>query len=530
MRQRKETKNILILPNPVPFRNFFLVRGTAIAAFMVAVVSLALYALGAQRGMSWQDSGEFQYRVMVGDLAWHSGIARAHPGYIIVASVFARMLGLVSGGAVGLAFGTTLFSAFSMAVALLLLFIVVRRATGSIGAALLAFITLGLAHMARWMATMAEVYAPSLALSMAELLMLDLAVRTPSKRRRFLALLFLVSGIHFSFHDFALLNLPVYVVSAFLLAKRNPSTLQPFNLSTFQLFNIIPFLLGCSPILYLMACEARGGAGVADILRSVLFGEGYMGAVLGLSKASIGRIAASYALAAISVAAPAWLFAAKGMLTAAPDAPSRFMRRALAVLTVIHAVFWCRYFVPDQATFILPLLGYLAVWVGIGASSMSRTALRRIIIVSAAIQMLLPPLALVAARRSDLCQRILSSRRMVPFRDEAAYWLLPWKHDERSAEAFVRAALVEMPGGGTLYADSTTAPPLMMLELKGGEVGLGFNLATPWSRDAIPAPNEAECFVVSVEEPYLPSPWRKGCRFERLGAIHRVLPEDDGSL
>ena len=37
-------------------------------ALLVSAAFLVLYALGAQRGMSWQDSGEFQFRVLAGDL------------------------------------------------------------------------------------------------------------------------------------------------------------------------------------------------------------------------------------------------------------------------------------------------------------------------------------------------------------------------------------------------------------------------------------------------------------------------------
>ncbi len=502
-------------------------RGTAKIfgmALLVAAVFLVLYVLGAQRGMSWQDSGEFQFRVLTGDLAWHSGIARAHPGYVIAASVFARLLGFLSGGAIGAVFATTLFSAFSMAAALLLLCVVVQRATGRVGAAILATCTLGLAHMTRWMATMAEVYAPSLAFSMAELLLLDLAVRSPARRGRFLALLFLTSGLHFSFHNFALLNLPVYVVTAACLIKSDCRTNKT---ARFQSASLLFFAIGSLPILRLAVAEAQNGAGLTDILSSILFGHGYMDVVLGLSKISFGRIAASYGLAALSILAPAWLLSVKGMRRPTAEGTARILRRALLALTAIHAVFWCRYFVPDQATFILPLLGYLAVWAGIGASQLTRTTLRYAILVSAAVQMLIPPLALVTARRSALCQRVLATRREVPFRDEAAYWLLPWKQAEKSAEAFAKDALLEMPEGGTLFADSTTAPPLMMLEQAGGTKGLGFRLATPWTPEPLPSPADDACFVVSCERPYLPSPWRSGFRFERTGTLYSVMEEQD---
>ena len=84
-----------------------------------------------------------------------------------------------------------------------------------------------------------------------------------------------------------------------------------------------------------------------------------------------------------------------------------------------------------------------------------------------------------------------------------------------------------MPAGGTLYADSTTAPPLMMLERAGGSEGLGFRLATPWTSEALPSPDGTACFAVSRQAPYLPPAWRSGVRFEKTGAIHRVVTESD---
>ena len=54
-------------------------------AWGVFALFLLVYSLTAQRGLSWQDSGEFQFRVSSGDYRWSSGIARAHPLYIAIA-------------------------------------------------------------------------------------------------------------------------------------------------------------------------------------------------------------------------------------------------------------------------------------------------------------------------------------------------------------------------------------------------------------------------------------------------------------
>ena len=64
-------------------------RPVWVFSLVVLAAFYLLYAFTAQRGVSWQDSGEFQYRAFIGDYHWHSGIARAHPLYILLARGFA---------------------------------------------------------------------------------------------------------------------------------------------------------------------------------------------------------------------------------------------------------------------------------------------------------------------------------------------------------------------------------------------------------------------------------------------------------
>lgn len=485
-------------------------------AFAVATAFFIFYAFGAQRGVSWQDSGEFQYRVIARDLVWNSGIARAHPGYIMASSAFSSIVRFLSCGTAWIGFGTTLFSAFSMAVALFFIFAVVYRATMRTDAALLASATLGLAHMAWWMASMAEVYASSLAFSMAEFYLLDAVMKTDGRRHtHLLCLLFLVSGIHFSFHNFALLNLPVYIACTLSRDRR---------FFREAMLGAAAFCIGALPIIRLAAAELSDGSGVAATVRSVLFGTDYMGVVLGTSKPPLMRIVASYALASLSLLAPAWLLLARGIRSCARE---NALGRALTALTAIHALFWCRYFVSDQATFIVPLLGWLAIWVGLGAAKMEPRKLKGLLIVSVAFQLVLPHCALQCARHSELSRRVIAAKRTIPFRDEAAYWLIPWKRNETSAAAFTKAALLEMPEGGALFADSTTAPPLMIQKLSTGGKGLDFRLVTPWSREPLPDPSATACFTVSDAAPYLPAEWRQRYATKKQGHLYSVVAEDD---
>ena len=54
--------------------------------------------------------------------------------------------------------------------------------------------------------------------------------------------------------------------------------------------------------------------------------------------------------------------------------------------------------------------------------------------------------------------------RALPFRDELRYWLVPWKHNERSAERFAQAALREAAPNGVILADATADDPLSVVQ------------------------------------------------------------------
>ena len=57
----------------------------------------------------------------------------------------------------------------------------------------------------------------------------------------------------------------------------------------------------------------------------------------------------------------------------------------------------------------------------------------------------------------------ISRRRRLPFRYEARYWLVPWKHNEDSPGRFATAALQQTGPDGVILADSTSSPPLLIV-------------------------------------------------------------------
>ena len=65
----------------------------AIWPLYVAVLAtvLAIYALTAQRGPAWQDSGIFQWRILRFDLVGWLGLALSHPLLILLGKAFGQL-------------------------------------------------------------------------------------------------------------------------------------------------------------------------------------------------------------------------------------------------------------------------------------------------------------------------------------------------------------------------------------------------------------------------------------------------------
>ena len=487
-------------------------------ALGVFVFFALLYGLTAQRGVSWQDSGEFQYRLLAGDYAWNSGIARAHPLYIFLGRCF-LMLFPVSMRL----YACSLFSGLCMALALAALLSLVMELTRSVAAALTSVIILGFAHMAWWMSTVAEVYTLSLLCVMLELMLLNRFFR--SGRFLWLTFLFAVNGLHFSVHNAALLALPVYGAVLLLhLARDMRKRLAP------SAFAIFLWFLAAAMIWWRAAVSVGMGSRWPDVVASILFGDGYQSHVTGMSMFNRRLFLSNMALAAVSFLSPLWVFAPAGMVVGrSGNGP---FRRALSGLTAIHFVFWIRYFVSDQATFVLPLLGLLAVWAGLGGCelrkrfSSGRSYAATVLIallMNVTLLLLLPG---IARARCGAMRRT----RPLPGRNEWVYWLHPWKHNERSAADFVESLDTLLEGRDMLYADSTAAAPVMAFRAVSGNAG-GYRLHTPWNppvfSEAARAAEEKRFYVVSPVDGYAPEWLLEGdFTFKKHGVVFQVLKSE----
>jgi len=485
---------------------------------LVGLVALAVYAVTAQRGVSWQDSGIFQHRVVTGtytDLG-DGGLAVVHPWYLKSARLFCMAFPQSLQ-----VYAVNLYSGVGMALAVTLVFILTRLLTGSALAAIVAAVTLGLTHMGWWLATIAEVYTWSLAFLFAELLCVLRLCLAPSDivRQRAWCLLMFLNGMHASLHNVAFLNLPVYGVLWLVYVRENQLPLR--QTFTRACLCAVCWLAGASLLVIMVVSDLSQTRSLVATLTSLLVGGRYGAAVMGAGGVNLRLAAGNMALTAVSFASPCWLCVVK---IAKGTSGGNVFKRVLLALTVIQALFWVRYFVPDQATFVLPTLGFGAVWLGLGAASFHKRTVCVLLALGCVSQVVVPWALVVAARPH------MARLRSLPFRDEARYWLVPWKHDERSAQRFAEEVEGKLGKGDVLIGDLTAVSPLAAARAAGMIAG-EWRLVSEWSGESVEETFEitektlhegGRVYVVSPVAGYAPTAILERFGFVREGVLWRM--------
>lgn len=412
----------------------------------VLIVAGILYGISCAPGAAWQDSGWIQHRVWHRDVEGRFGLALSHPLYYLVA---------IGAGHVplgGFAHRVNCVSALAGAFAVANLFLLMRLWLGRVFPAGIAAATLALSHTFWWHASIAETYTLWAALFLGELVCLLQYTRTA--RPAYLYLLGLVNGMAVAVHMLGTIPLACYVVFvAVLLAKK---TIRPRHAAIIVLL----WIVGALPYEVLIVAEIIHHGDVWAVLASAAFGDRWQADVLNMSL-SWGILRENALLAVLNFPTPnALLFFAGcyGLVRTRPAA----LRILIAAMLTLFLLFASRYTVADRYAFFIPFYCLAAVMIGLGADEvLSRTKHRIVPYVIAALSLL--PVGVYAAAPAWARQAKLDirTRRDIPYRDDHDYFLRPWKTGYAGAEQFAAEAFGGVENNAVIWADITTAPPLL---------------------------------------------------------------------
>jgi hypothetical protein len=480
--------------------------------------ALALYVVSCAPGVLWQDSGLIQYRIWHNDVEGFLGLALSHPLFYILA-IGAKYIPLGE-----FAHRVNLVSAIAAAVAVANMFLFMRLWLGRNLPAVIAAVTLALAHTFWRHASIIETYTLWTALFLAELIMLLQYTRT--NRVRYLHWLGLLSGLSIAVHMLASIPLLCYAVFIiFLLANKE---IRVRDLAIVVLLCIG----GALPYEYLIIKNMVQTGDVVGALASAAFGDRWQGAVLNTSL-SMKIVKENFLYILLNFPTPNVLLFLVGFFALFKAPLHRGFRNVLLGLIALFFLFAFRYTVPDRYAFFIPFYCMVSILIGLGVSLLQEHVNRRVIIFLVLAFSLVPVGVYAAAPLvAEKMHLIVGTRDDIPYRDNNEYFLWPWKTGYTGADRFADEALGLVGGNAVIYADITTVAPLLLAQqVKGKRPDVKIISGTVNSENA-PRFDEhtmgqllsdKSIYVVSPKPGYCPAFILEDYDFIRAGVLWRVV-------
>jgi hypothetical protein len=221
------------------------------------------------------------------------------------------------------------------------------------------------------------------------------------------------------------------------------------------------WMVGALPYECLIVKHLVQSGDVLATLGSVAFGDRWKGAVLN-TQLSWQIAKENTSLLALNFPSPNLFLFFVGAFAFFKAQSMTLFRLFVAALMVLFFAFAFRYQVADRYAFFIPFYVLAALMIGLGAHALSGGVRHK---VWSALFIGFSFLPIVAyAMAPDLARQTSlfpPTRGDVPYRDDAVYFLQPWKTGYTGAERFAREALETVPVDAIIYADTTTVAPLL---------------------------------------------------------------------
>ncbi len=486
----------------------------------VLVAAAVLYVATCAPGPVWQDSGVIQYRVWHNDIAGRLGLALSHPLFYIIA-IAAKYIPLGE-----FAYRVNLTTALVSALAVANLFLLLRLWLKSTLPALVGALSLALSHTFWRHAAIPETYNLSMALLFFELIILLQYAKTA--RPTWLYALAFVNGLAIANHMLASIPFICYLVLLVALAAQKRISAKHLVAMAFL------WALGALPFEYLIVKDILQRGDFWSTMASAAFGKGYKADVLNISL-SMSIVKENLMWMTLNFPTPNVLLAFVGISALHRLSPKRWFARIILALLVLFLVFAFRYSIVDRYAFFIPFYCIVSVLIAAGTHRvLSRNRRSNLGLVIVALCLLTVP-AYIAAPKVAKWLEISSGRtREIPYRDYFTYFLWPWRTGYHGAERFANEALDIAKPGAVIWADTTTAPPLLYVqEVKAKRTDvkiisdIGESAGSPKFNEGTVDKLLAEraIYVVSRVEGYYPKLLRDRCDLEAAGVIYRAVPK-----
>lgn len=496
--------------------------GILLVASLCGAAALIVYVATLAPGVGWQDSAVHQFRIVDGMLENPYGLALSHPLHFWLGRA---VLALPPAGWGEPAWRLNLLSAVCGAAGVGALAGLVGAITRRAAAAVLAALSLGVAHTYWAHCVITETYTLAAALMVAEWCLLWRYTRRGEPA--VLLAVFMVNGLHVANHLLGVLPLAVYGVLALERVARRHLHAGWLGIL------ILGWIVAASPYLSLVARHGLHSGDWSRTLYSALFGVGlggggYAGEVL---NTSVSWPLLKNAVLVLGYNFPSLLLplALVGMLRRARQRGVLF-RNVLLCQTALIAVFVLRYSIRDQYTFFVPLCAILSLWFGLGTDRLLRWLEARGwrnagVLALAAVTLFAPLLYGIFPRFAEQRGWLRNQMRDIPYRDEYRHFLQPWRNGDDSAARYARAVLQRCPQRGLLMTDLTAGYALayvQRVEAAAAELDIyvvNRNLSRAnqplMNRDMLKRTAQSGTVIVATPSPVIEEWW--GADFELIG-------------
>ncbi len=416
---------------------------------VVFIASAVLFIASCAPGVVWQDSGLIQYRTWQGDIEGRLGLALSHPLFYLIASV-ARFIPFGE-----FAFRVNVINAIISAVAVANLYLLLRLWLGDTFAAWLGAATLALSHTFWQHAAMPETYNLATALLLCEIIMLLQYAK--SSRTGYLYLLAFFNGLAIANHNLAVLSLVCYdvLIIGLLIFRKIKLRVLPVML--------LLWIVGALPYEYLVVKDMMSSGDFHSTILSAAFGTHWQSDVLN-TRLTLSMVEENVLYILLNFPSPNILLAFTGMFFLHKVSPKRWFAYVILALLALYFIFAFRYTVADRYAFFIPFYCVMSILIAVGAQKYLSKGSGSAGYAFAIFALMTIPAYMIAPNVAKGLEIKVGSGRQIPHRDSDKYFLWPWRTGDKGAELFASEALYSVKPPAVIYADATTAGPLLYMQ------------------------------------------------------------------